>query len=305
MLEGRTTRGEETLRNRHFSFVTNFIVEGLMVRRTRKHTGILKMWPSAMLGICLTGSAAYAGTVTIAVTPGAVDAVDTIARAFEAAHVGERVRIVITPDTELKGVIKNLPVQLVVSDDPSLVEWLEARKLASRPAARPAVVVPLAVVSISTEAAIFGSTGDLVNRMKQQGTVLAIPDPQKTECGRRAQALLTTIGISGEPSERLVLTKQIGEVVALVLKGTAHFGLVFVPDVIRTKSLAIHAVSPPGEFSSAYAFTLKAGHQDHAGAQRFLAFLHTSQGQQALKARGYDVAQNPPPAEVPSPSTLR
>jgi molybdate transport system substrate-binding protein len=212
------------------------------------------------------------------------------------------VQIVITPDTELKGVIKNLPVQLVVSDDPSLVEWLEARKLASRPATRPAVVVPLAVVSASAEAAIFGSTADLVNRMKQQGIVLAIPDPQKTECGRRAQALLTTIGISGAPSERLVLTKHAREVLALVQKGNAHFGLVFATDAIKTNGLAIHAVSFPGEFSPEYAFTLKAGQQDHAGAQHFLTFLTTPQGQQALKARGYNLAQDPAPVQVSSQS---
>jgi molybdate transport system substrate-binding protein len=291
--------------NNHFSSVINFIDEAVMTRHIRQHTGILKMCLSATLGVWLTGSAVYAGTVTIAVTPGAMDAVDTIARAFEAAQAEERVRIVITPGTVLKGSIKDLPVQIVVSDDLSLIEWMEARKIASRPAARPAVFVPLAVVSGSTDSSGFGSTGDLINRMKQQGTVLAIPNPLKTECGRRAEALLKRVGVNVEPSERLVFTEQDGEVLTLVQKGYVRFGLVFAPDVIKTNGLPIHAVSLPGEFSPEYAFALKFGDQDHVGAQRFLAFLNTPHGQQALRARGYDLAQDPPAVQVSSLSISR
>lgn len=273
-----------------------------MIRDLPQHTEKTKMCLSAALGILLTGSPIYAGTVTIAVTPGAIDAVDVVARAFEAAQVGERVRIVLMPGPEIKVSIKNLPVQLVVSDDLSLIEWMEARNIASRPAARPAVFVPLAVVSGSADAVGFGWTGDLVNRLKREGTVLAIPDPQKTECGRRAEALLDTIGVNVAPSERLVVTNQPGEVLALVRKGAAHFGFVFAPDGIGTNDLSIHAVSLPGEFSLEYAFALKVSQQAHEGAQRFLAFLTTSQGRQALEAGGYDLMREPGPIHVSSRS---
>jgi molybdate transport system substrate-binding protein len=239
----------------------------------------------------LTTSAAHAGTVTIAVTPSVIDAVGTVAQAFEASHVGDHVRMVVTSETELKGSIKSLPVQLVASDDSSLIEWMEARDFARRPATGPAVSVPLAVVS-SSDAAVFGSTGDLLNRMKQQGTVIAIPDPQKIDCGRRAQALLKTVGLSAEPSERLVFAKHTEEVLALVQNGKAHFGLVFAPDAMTTKGVTVHAVSAPGAFSPVDAFALKRGQQDHPVAQRFLAFVNTSQGQEVLKARGYELVQD-------------
>ena len=67
----------------------------------------------AAVGVWLTASSAHAGTVTIAVTPSVIDAVDTVAQAFEAAHAGDRVRIVVNSETELKSSIKSLPVQLV------------------------------------------------------------------------------------------------------------------------------------------------------------------------------------------------
>lgn len=250
------------------------------------------MYLGAAVGVWLTASVVHAGTVTIAVTPSVIDAVDTVAQAFEAAHAGDRVRIVVNSETELKSSIKSLPVQLVASDDSSLIEWMEARDFAHRPAMAPAISVPLAVMASSSDAAVFGSTGDLLNRMRQQGIVIAIPDPQKIDCGRRAQALLKTVGLSAEPSERLLFAKHTEEVLTLVQNGKAHFGLVFAPDAMTTKGVTIHAVSAPGAFSPVGAFALKRGQQDHPVAQRFLAFVNTSQGQEALKARGYELVQD-------------
>ena len=263
-----------------------------MTRGMRQRTGAVRMCIGAAVGVWLTASSAHAGTVTIAVTPSVIDAIDTVAQAFEAAHAGDRVRIVVNSETELKGSIKSLPVQLVASDDSSLIEWMEARDFVRRPEMAPAISIPLAVVSSSSDAAVFGSTGDLLNRMKQQGVVIAIPDPQKIDCGRRAQALLKTVGLSAEPSERLVFAKHAGEVLALVQNGKAQFGLVFTPDAMTTKGVTIHAWSAPGAFSPVNAFALKRGQQDHPVAQRFLAFVSTSQGQQALKARGYELVQD-------------
>ena len=241
-----------------------------MTRSMRNPTRTVRMYVSAVLGIWLTTSSAYAGTVTIAVTPSVIEVVDTVAQAFEASHAGDRVRIVVNSETELKGSIKNLPVQLVASDDSSLIEWMEARDVARRPAMAPAISVPLAVVASSSDAAVFGSTGGLLNRMKQQGIVIAIPDPQKIDCGRRAHALLKTVGLSAEPSERLVFAKHAGEVLSLVQNGKAHFGLVFALDAMTAKGVTIHAVSAPGAFSPVNAFALKRGQQDHPVAQRFL-----------------------------------
>jgi molybdate transport system substrate-binding protein len=263
-----------------------------MTRSMRNPTRTVRIYVSAVLGIWLTTSSAYAGTVTIAVTPSVIEVVDTVAQAFEASHAGDRVRIVVNSETELKGSIKNLPVQLVASDDSSLMEWMEARDVARRPAMAPAISVPLAVVASSSDAAVFGSTGSLLNRMKQQGIVIAIPDPQKIDCGRRAHALLKTVGLSAEPSERLVFAKHAGEVLSLVQNGKAHFGLVFALDAMTAKGVTIHAVSAPGAFSPVNAFALKRGQQDHPVAQRFLAFVSTAQGQQALKARGYELVQD-------------
>src|SRR5512141_504458 len=104
-----------------------------MTQGLRQRTGTVRICIGAAVAVWLMTSTAHAGTVTIAVTPSGIDVVDTVAQAFEAAHAGDRVRIVVNSETELKGSIKNLPVQLVASDDLLLIEWMETRDFARRP----------------------------------------------------------------------------------------------------------------------------------------------------------------------------
>lgn len=263
-----------------------------MTGSMHKCTGTVRMCIGVTFGLWLAASTAQAGTVTVAVTPSVVDEVEAVAEAFETTYSGDHVRIVISPETELKGQAKKLPVQLVVSDDLSFIEWMEARGLASRLAIGPAVSVPLAVVASSSSGGEFGSLRDLRQRMQQQDTKIAIIDPQRSDCGRRAQALLKAVGFSAELSDRLVFAKHTEEVLAMVQNGKAHFGLVFAPDAITAKGVAIHAVSAPPVSSPVHIFAVKQGQQDHAVAQRFLAFVNTPEGQQALRARGYELVQD-------------
>ncbi len=271
-----------------------------MTRHLYRHTGMINMFRSVVLCVFLTETPAYAGTVTIAVTPGTLDAVDTIARAFEAAHAGDNVRIVVASDTELKGAAKNLPLQIVVSDNMSLIEWMEARNFASRPTGNPGISVLLAVVAPLSDTTDFNSTGDLINRMKQQDAVLTISDPLKTDCGRRAQILLRTLGISAEPSARLMHSKHTEEVMALVRNGKAQFGLVFAPEAINAKGIRVHGLSAPTVSAPIHVFAVKQGQQSHAVAQRFLAFANSSEGRDAMKTKGYEPISDSALTRTPS-----
>lgn len=263
-----------------------------MTRHLHQRADIIKLLLSTLLFVLLTGFPVYAGTVTIAVIPGTLDAVDTIARSFEASHVGDNVQIVVASRAELKGAVKSLPLHIIVSDDVCLIEWMEARNFASRPAGKPAISVPLEIVASPSDTAAFNSTGDLINRMNQQDAVLTISDPLKTDCGRRAQILLNTLGISTEPSVRLVHSRHTEEVISLVRNGKAHFGLVFAPEAMNAKGISVHGLSASTVSSPIHSFAVKQGQQSHAVAQRFLAFANSSEGRNAMKTRGYEPLMN-------------
>lgn len=271
-----------------------------MTQSIYRHTGIINMFLSAALYIFLAETPLYAGTVTIAVTLGTLDAIDTIARAFEAAHAGDSVRIMLASNAELKGAMKNLPLHLVVSDDVTLIEWMEDRNIASRPTGGPGIFVPLAVVAPLSDTTDFHSTGDLVNRMKQQDAVLTLSDPLKTDCGRRAQILLNIFDISTDPSARLVHSKHTEDVIALVRNQKAQFGLVCAPEAMNAKGIKVHGLSAPTVSTPIHLFAVKQGQQSHAVTQRFLAFVNSPEGRGAMKMKGYEPMTFPELTKTPS-----
>jgi ABC-type molybdate transport system substrate-binding protein len=271
-----------------------------MTRYLTQHIGILNMLLGTTLYIFLTGSLVHAGTVTIAVTPSTLDAVDSIAQAFEAVHAGDIVRIMVASNAELKGAMKNLPLHLVVSDDVALIEWMEERNIASRPTGKPGISVPLALVAPLSDTTDFNSTGDLVNRMKQRDAVLTISDPLKTNCGRRAQILLNTFGISAEPSARLVYSKHTEDAMALVRNGKAQLGLVCAPEAMKAKGIKVHGLSAPTTSAPFHLFAVMQGQQNHAVAQRFLAFTNSSEGRNAMRTKGYEPLTDSEMTQTPS-----
>jgi molybdate transport system substrate-binding protein len=273
-------------------FLVGFINEVTMTRYMPKHTSILRTCAGTALGILVTASMAHAGTVTLAVTPGVVDEVETVAQAFEAANRDAHVRIIVSAEAELKSHAKRLPVQLIVSDDQAFIEWLKTRGMANPLVSGPIVSVPLALIGSSSSAIEFLSLHDLRTRLLQPGITIAIPDPQRHDCGRRALALLTNLKVSNELSRHVVIGKHVDDVLSLVRAGTAHFGLVFEPDAVTANDVVIHAVSTPIVSTPVHIFAVMSGHQNHAVAQRFLAFVSSSAGEHVLKGRGYELVEN-------------
>jgi molybdenum ABC transporter molybdate-binding protein len=251
------------------------------------------------LGLWLSTPFASAGMVSIAATPGVVSEVEAIAMAFEAANPGDRVQIAITSEAELKENAKGLPVQFIVSDNVSLIDWLEARKLAMRTRASPTVHAHLAVVASASSSDEFNTSRDLINRLKHRGITITIPDPGKTDSGPRAQALLNTLGVSLDSSERIVLAPNEAKVIELVKTGKAHYRIMFESEAMNEKGMTIHAQSGLNAFSSMHIFAVKSGHQDHPVGMRFLAFVNSQEGQHALKVKGYELAQGSPTEDVP------
>ncbi len=273
-------------------FLVGFINEVTMTRYMPKHTSILRTCAGTALGILVTASVAHAGTVTIAVTSSVVDEVEAVAEAFEAANRDAHVRIIVSSEAELKSQAKRLPAQLIVSDDQGLIEWLKTRGMANPLASGPIVSVPLALVAASSNGTEFLSLRDLRTHLLQQGITIAIPDPRRHDCGRRALALLTNLKVSNELSRHVVVGKHVDDVLSLVREGTAHFGLVFEPDAVTAKDVVIHAVSTSIASTPVHVFAVISGHQNHAVAQRFLAFVNSSAGEHVLKGSGYELVEN-------------
>lgn len=244
---------------------------------------------TVILGNWLAVGTVQAGTVTIAATPSVVEEVEAVAQAFEAAYPNDRVQIALVSENELKTSGKRLPMHLIVSDNPSFIEWLEARDVVMRATISPAVHVPLAIVTAASRGEDIGSVRDLHHRLQRGEIKIAIPDPTKTDCGRRAEVLLRSLGVTTTSVDRVVRAKRNTEVLELVRLGEAHFGVVFAPEAMQQNSVTIHAVSAPHAGSPVHSFAVNRVHQNHPVAKRFLAFVNSAEAQQVLKTNGYEV----------------
>jgi molybdate transport system substrate-binding protein len=264
-----------------------------MTRNMGRGAATVRLCIGATLVVWLMASSVHAGTLTIAVTPSVIDSMDAVAQAFEVAHVGDRVRIVVNSEADLKSSIKTLPVQVVVSDNLSLIEWMEARDLASRNGAGPMVHKPLAIITGAETANGMDSLRELSDRMQARGTLITVLDPQKTDCGRRAHALLERLELGAGWTERLVIAKNTHDAITLVQKGKAHLGVLFAPDVVTARGVAVLSVSALHPNASVQQFAVRRGQHDHPVAQRFLTFMKTPEGRQVLNRRGYELIQEP------------
>jgi molybdate transport system substrate-binding protein len=248
-----------------------------------------------VMGVGFSASLGYAGMVVIAATPEVADEVEAMATTFEAANPGDRVRIAIASEEKLKGSAEGLPVQFFVSDNPAFIQWLEARQLVTRANTAPRVQAPLAVIGPPGDGQTFDSSRDFIHRLQQRGITIAIPDPAKTNDGHHARALLDAIGITPNAPERIILAANGATVLRSVKTGKAHYGILFKSAVLNDSGFTIHAESDPNAFSPLYVFAIKRGQQDHPAGKRFLAFMISPEGQQAFKAKGYNLSRDSQP----------
>lgn len=250
---------------------------------------------TGILGIGFFASLGHAGMVVIAATPEVADDIEAMATTFEAANPGDRVRIAVASEEKLKGSAEGLPVQFFASDNPAFIQWLEARQLVIRANTAPSVQTPLAVIGSPADGKAFHSSRDLIHHLQQRDITIAIPDPAKTHDGHHAKALLHAIGIPPDSSGRIILATNDATVLRSVKTGQAHYGILFKSAVLNNPGLAILAESDPDAFSPLYVFAMKRGQQDHPAGKRFLSFMISPEGQQAFKAKGYNLSRDSQP----------
>lgn len=250
---------------------------------------------TGILGVGFWASLGHAGMVVIAATPEVADDIEAMATTFEAANPGDRVRIAVASEEKLKGSAEGLPVQFFASDNPAFIQWLEARQLIIPANTAPSVQAPLAVIGSPAEGKGFHSSRDLIHRLQQEDITIAIPDPAKTHDGHHARALLHAIGVPPDSSRRIILATNDATVLRSVKTGKAHYGILFKSAVLNDLGLAILAESDPDAFSPRYMFAMKHGQQNHRAGNRFLAFMNSTEAQQAFKAKGYILSRDSHP----------
>ncbi len=119
---------------------------------------------------------------------------------------------------------------------------------------------------------------------------ISIGTPETVPAGRYAQETLTSLNLWGRIQPKLVLAKDVRQVLANVESGYADAGLVYRTDALVGKNINIVAVAPAGSHSSIiYPMAVIKSTKHLMEAETFAAFLSSDQAAQVFSKYGFTI----------------
>lgn len=178
------------------------------------------------------------------------------------------------------------PVDVYVSAALKQMDGLEAKGLivpeSRHSLAMNAVVLVIPAASRSHPLAFKDLT-------KPEVKLIAIGNPQTVPAGEHARAILTSVGLWDTLQPRLILTANVRQTLAYVVRGEVDAGLVYATDAQSAgEAVRVVAVAPEGSHAPVqYLIAVLKASQQPALATVFVNLALGEVGQQILKAHGF------------------
>lgn len=184
------------------------------------------------------------------------------------------------------------PADVFASADLEWMDWAQQRNL----------------IRPETRATLLGNTLVLIEPAGQPATSLpvvpgfplgkwlgesrlATGNPASVPVGRYAREALTALGVWAEVSPRLAGTDNVRAALALVARGEARFGIVYMTDARTEPRVRVVGTFPAGSHTAiAYPFAVTAGAK-HPDAASFLAYLSSPAAKRVFAAEGFSFPQ--------------
>lgn len=122
---------------------------------------------------------------------------------------------------------------------------------------------------------------------------VAIGDPASVPVGKYSQEVLTSLGIFESVKPKLVLTKDVKQVLSYVETGNVDAGIVYLTDAIGSEQAQIVAIAPEKSHSPVvYPIAVLRDSKNVAAAQEFEQFLFSQQAKTVFQKHGFGIADN-------------
>ncbi|WP_300674902.1 molybdate ABC transporter substrate-binding protein [Desulfoluna sp.] len=238
----------------------------------------------ASLGVAQADVVVFAAAST-------TNAVTELGELYEARNLGHMTPSFASSSTLAKQIGNGAPADVYLSANTKWMNYLEKKKLLTRESRfdllrnRIVLISPvagsLANIDIHpgfSPAAAMGSEGRL-----------AMGDPTHVPAGMYGKKALENLGSWGEVKDRLAPMKDVRAALVLVERGEVPLGLVYSTDAAISSKVRVvgtfpESCHPPIVYPVA---AIAGGNQ--AEADRFLAFLHTPEGQAVFVKYGFGV----------------
>ena len=126
---------------------------------------------------------------------------------------------------------------------------------------------------------------------KPQVKVIAIGEPQTVPAGKYAQEVLTHFHLYDQLKPKLVLGKDVRQVLTYVITGNADAGIVYATDAKTTGEVSVVASAPADSHSPViYPAAILKGSKEPDEAKHFLEFLAGTKAQAIFEQYGFQPA---------------
>jgi molybdate transport system substrate-binding protein len=175
------------------------------------------------------------------------------------------------------------PVDLFLSAAPPPMDRLAAKDLLL-PGTRRDLLRNSIVLIVPAHHAELTFGGLAAPEVKQ----VALGDPASVPAGDYGRQVLTSLGIWERVQPKLVLAKDVRQVLAYVATGNVDAGIVYATDARQSPDVRVADVAPEGSHKPVvYPVAIVASTHDAAAARDFLAFLEGPAARAIFTARGF------------------
>ncbi len=178
------------------------------------------------------------------------------------------------------------PVDAIISAGVKPVDQLETEGLL-QPGSR-SDLLRNSLVLIAPKGAALQGFEQLADK---QVRLIALGDPSSVPAGQYGQQTLTFLHIYDALKAKIVLCKDVRQVLTYVETGNADAGLVYATDARISNQVRVSAIAPEGSHSPiVYPMAEIKGTRNRAAVEGFLAFLKSPEARAILERYGFRMA---------------
>jgi molybdate transport system substrate-binding protein len=218
---------------------------------------------------------AAATELTVFAAASLKDALDALARQFDAA-TGNKTAVVYAASNALaKQIESGAPADVFISADLDWPDYMDTRALL-RPGSRVNLVGnELVLIAPVASATTLHIAPNFALAAALAGGKLAMANPDSVPAGRYGKSALEALGVWHSVERDVVRADNVRVALAFVARGEAPLGIVYKSDAIVDKSVRIVDTFPPDTHAPiVYPAAVVAASKSPATAQALLNFLH-------------------------------
>lgn len=254
---------------------------------------------AAALAAAVAPSAAVAKPVTVFAASSLQTALDAVAAAWQRDGGGTAVISYAASSALARQIEQGAPADMFISADLDWMDYLAERSLID-PTTRSSLLGNRLVLVAPTGTPPVEITPALDLAGLLGGGRLAVADTAGVPAGRYAKAALEALGLWARVADRLAEAENVRAALALVARGEAPLGIVYLTDDIADPAVAAIGTFPDDTHPPiVYPAALLAGNANPEAAE-LLAYLRSAPAQCIFAAQGFIVLGVDGLAEVPA-----